>query len=179
MNGIFGLAAREMERNCQKGQILPTRINNRLIQQQNGNAIWRRESARKGLKSTSGAQYWSSQLFDLRAQSYTDVAVQLLNQPNNMRVTTSQMKQTFDRHMLLMFDQQSESGAPSAGEQGFQNPRVCLLVSVSVSSFSSPVPPLSSFGTRSISRADKTENPVFLRVLCSETKGKRLQRRLF
>ena len=88
----------------QKGQILPTRINNRLIWQQNGNAIWRRESARKGLKSTSGAQYWSSQLFDLRAQSYTDVAVQLLNQPNNMRVMTSQMKQTFDRHMLLIFD---------------------------------------------------------------------------
>ena len=49
----------------------------------------RRESAQKGLKTTSGAKFaalplvkpWSSQLFDLRAPSSTDVPVLLLNQP--------------------------------------------------------------------------------------------------
>jgi len=45
-------------------------------------------SNRKGLNTTSGAQYalplchWSRRLFDLRTRSSTDVPVLLLNQPH-------------------------------------------------------------------------------------------------
>ena len=37
--------------------IVLTNSHIRLLQQQNGNVIWRRESARKGISSTSGAQF--------------------------------------------------------------------------------------------------------------------------
>ena len=60
----------------------------RLIKQQNGNVSLRRESARKGLHTTSGAQFaalllvkpvvWSARA---SAPSSTDVPVLLLNQP--------------------------------------------------------------------------------------------------
>ena len=71
---------------------------NWLIKQQNGNVIWRRVSARKGRNSTSGTQlplcHWSIQLFDLRAQSSTDVPVLLLTQPNQSTATTTGTSKT-------------------------------------------------------------------------------------
>ena len=61
-------------------------LSNRLIWQQDGNVIRRRESARKGLNSTFGAQFSALPLvkpvFDLRPPSSNDVPVLLLNQPN-------------------------------------------------------------------------------------------------
>ena len=40
-----------------KGYVDATLVDTRLIQQQNENVIWRRESAQKGLNSTSGTQF--------------------------------------------------------------------------------------------------------------------------
>ena len=51
------------------------------------------------------------------------------------------MKQTFDRHIEIMFDQPSQSGASFADERGFQNPGVCLQLSVPFFPTTSPPPP--------------------------------------
>ena len=51
--------------------------NIRMILQQNGNISWRRESARKGLNTTSGAQLASLPLVKLAASSSFDVPVLL------------------------------------------------------------------------------------------------------
>ena len=62
---------------------------NRWFSNRTGNVIRRRERARKGLNATFVAnlplRHWSSQLFDLRAPSSTDVPVLLLNQPQQVR----------------------------------------------------------------------------------------------
>ena len=65
------------------------------------------------------------------------------------------MKQTFDRHMSTLFDQPSQSGVAFAGERRFSKSRG---LSASVSFL--PLPPLSLFGSRFISRAVKTESPL-------------------
>ena len=61
---------------------------NRVIWQQNENVIWLRESARKGLNSTSATQFGTLSLVKLvvwlRAPSSTDVPVLLLNQRNRI-----------------------------------------------------------------------------------------------
>ena len=64
------------------------------------------------------------------------------------------MKQTFDRHMTILFDKPSQSVAASLANAGFQNRGVCLQ---GFPSFPSPFPPpLSFFGSHFISRAAKT-----------------------
>ena len=65
------------------------------------------------------------------------------------------MKQTFDRHMSILFNQPSESGAAFAGELRFSKSRG---LSASVSFLS--LPTLSFFGSRFISRTAKIENPI-------------------
>ena len=85
------------------------------------------------------------------------------------------MKQTFDRHMSTLFDQPSQSGAAFAGERRFSKSRG---LSASVSFLPFPLPPLSFFWLLfHFSRGQNLEyrSSVFL---CSETKRKRLLRRL-
>ena len=64
---------------------------NGLIQQQNGNVIWRRQSARKGLNSTSGAQFAAQPLVKpvvwFARAVVNCVPVLLLNQPIVERAT--------------------------------------------------------------------------------------------
>ena len=91
------------------------------------------------------------------------------------------MKQTFDRHIEIMFDQPSQSGASFADERGFQNPGVCLQLSVPFFPTTSPAPPppppfffwLSVHFSRGQNR--KSRSSVFL---FSENKRKRVLRRL-
>ena len=71
---------------------------------------------------------------------------------------------------------QANQALSSLANAGFQNWGVCLA---SVSSLALPLPPLSFFGSRFISRGSKPKIPFAgLSVLCSKTKRKRLLRRL-
>ena len=60
----------------------------RQIYQQNGNLIWRQKSSRKGIKSTSGAQFavqpLVKPLIDVRMPLSFDVPVLLLNRPSDL-----------------------------------------------------------------------------------------------
>ena len=115
----------------------------------------------------------------------------------NFQVTTSPVLgvslhplPAYSRHFRAVFDSRSlllnhtaetlatqANQAPSTlANAGFQNPGVCLA---SVSSLALPLPPLSFFGSRFISRGSKPKIPFpGLSVLCSKTKRKRLLRRL-
>ena len=79
------------------------------------------------------------------------------------------MKQTFDRHMSVMFDQPGQSGLLTSGV--FKIPGI-----VCKRFLSSPLPPplflfFFFFGSRSISRATKTENPVPRSFFSPKTNG--------
>ena len=86
--------------------------------------------------------------------------VNLADQNNNRRKMSVtyhtcplSMTQTFDRHMSILFDQPSQSGAAFAGKRRFSKSRgLCE----SVSFLPLPLLPLSFFGSRFISRAVKT-----------------------
>ena len=60
-------------------------------------------------------------------------------------------KQTFDRHMTILFDYPSQSVIAFAGERRFSKSKA---LSASVSFL--PLPPISVFGSHFISRAAKT-----------------------
>ena len=63
-------------------------VMSRQIYQQNGNLIWQQKSTRKGIKSTSGAQFAVQPLvkpsIDVRMPLSFDVPILLLNQPSDL-----------------------------------------------------------------------------------------------
>ena len=116
--------------------------------------------------------HWRENLADQNKQQPQEI---------NMRITYHtwplSVKQTFDRHMSIWLDYQSQSSTAFAGERRFSK---SMGLSASVSFLSLPLPSpsfifwLSFHFSRGQSR--KSSSSVFL---CSETRRKRLLRRLF
>ena len=92
---------------------------------------------------------WSANLADQNKQQPQEINM------CHVPYMTSQYETTFDRHMSILLDWPSQSGAAFAGERMFSKWRG---LSASVSFLPLPLPPL--FGSRFISRAVKTEDPL-------------------